>query len=161
MAASHFRSLEITRDGSKGDNSRPYLTMQDVPPETASAEEVQCFIEQLLLSQYKVDAERAHQLSQCWSIGTGRELRKYPARLFVKIFGDEAGWVLYKEIHSRLFQSQMEETGVGVLDPKTRREFLLYNLFWPIRLGSLTSSFQVRQFSQRAFRKESFSLLSL
>lgn len=88
------------------------------PADSANAAEVRSFIVNVLVKQYSVDKQLAHAIAQLWSVGSGRELQKFPARLFIQIFGEQAGWVLYKEVSIRAIQEKVKTN--PVFDYKSR-----------------------------------------
>ncbi|KAM3415555.1 hypothetical protein BST61_g9076 [Cercospora zeina] len=69
-----------------------------LPAETDTANTVRCFIRDTLTTAYDSDINEAERIASKWTLGTGRELRSDSPHLFRAIFGDEAGWVLYKDV---------------------------------------------------------------
>lgn len=104
------------------------IDLTPVPLETANLSEVRSFIINVLVGQYDVDREHAQNLAQLWTVGSGRELRQFPARLFVEIFGSEAGWVLYKEVSARVIGETVKT--MDVFDYKNRG--MAYSFFQPL-----------------------------
>lgn len=108
-------------------NYEPILTGTNVdntelvpaPSDSANAAEVRGFIVNVLVKQYSVDKQLAHEIAQLWTVGSGQELQKFPARLFIEIFGEQAGWVLYKEVSIRAIQEKVKT--MAVFDYRNRR----------------------------------------
>ncbi|KAF2162745.1 hypothetical protein M409DRAFT_58141 [Zasmidium cellare ATCC 36951] len=82
------------------------------PSESAHSGEVRSFIVNVLVQQYSIDSEQAQELARLWTVGSGREFRQFPARLFVEIFGLQAGWVLYKEVSARVIEEKVKTMDV-------------------------------------------------
>ncbi|KAK4506365.1 hypothetical protein PRZ48_000095 [Zasmidium cellare] len=109
------------------------------PSESANSSEVRSFIVEVLVRQYDIDEEHAKEIAQHWDVGSGRELRQFPARLFVEIFGLQAGWVLYKEVSARaieekvnsmdIFNHKKRAIGREEVDPRRKPESQLRWLF--------------------------------
>jgi hypothetical protein len=72
-----------------------------LPSESATSVEVRAFLTDVLCTQYGVEPEASRNIASLWTVGSGRELRTYPVHMFFSVFGDQAGWVLYKEVGSR------------------------------------------------------------
>ncbi|KAF7679783.1 hypothetical protein GT037_001434 [Alternaria burnsii] len=79
-----------------------------LPPESATSVEVRTFLTDVLCTQYGVESEASRNIASLWTVGSGRELRTYPADMFFSVFGDQAGWVLYKEVGSRMTQMDIK-----------------------------------------------------
>lgn len=73
-----------------------------IPLESANSSEIRRFVVNVLEGQYDIDREHAQKIAQLWTVGSGRELRQFPAGLFIQLFGQQAGWVLYKEVSARV-----------------------------------------------------------
>ncbi|KAB2099563.1 hypothetical protein AG0111_0g12137 [Alternaria gaisen] len=79
-----------------------------LPSESATSVEVRTFLTDVLCTQYGVESEASRNIASLWTVGSGRELRTYPAVMFFSVFGDQAGWVLYKEVGSRMTQMDIK-----------------------------------------------------
>jgi hypothetical protein len=79
-----------------------------LPSESATSVEVRAFLTDVLCTQYGVEYEASRDVASLWTVGSGRELRTYPAHMFFSVFGDQAGWVLYKEVGSRTTRMNIE-----------------------------------------------------
>lgn len=70
-----------------------------LPSLTAMPTEVSDFLFQLLVSTEALSsAEQALDVAGRWRVGTGKDLREYPAMMFLEIFGNEEGWITYREV---------------------------------------------------------------
>lgn len=67
------------------------------PEETATADDIRVFLTQLLISERGLFPDHAHDIASRWKTGNGKELRTYPAAMYLDIFGREDGWVVYRE----------------------------------------------------------------
>lgn len=110
-----YPNYEPILTGTNVDNTK----LVPAPSDSANAAEVRGFIVNVLVKQYGVDKQLAHEIAQLWTVGSGRELQKFPARLFIDIFGEQAGWVLYKEVSIRAIQEKVRT--MAVFDYKSRR----------------------------------------
>ncbi len=73
------------------------------PPEPkATPDEVRDFIVGAMRSR-GIGLDHARRVASKWTLGTGRELRQYPASMFRDLFGAEDGWVVYKEVRVRYY----------------------------------------------------------
>jgi hypothetical protein len=66
------------------------------PTETATPDDVRAYIISVMLAR-GIGLDHARRVAARWTLGTGRELRQYPATMFKEIFGPEDGWVVFKE----------------------------------------------------------------
>lgn len=82
-----------------------------LPAETATAEAVRVWLANLLESKYidsttstaYIDSTvHAREVVSNWKLGTGHELRTFTPQVFREIFGDEAGWILFREVKVRI-----------------------------------------------------------
>jgi hypothetical protein len=80
-----------------------------LPSESATSVEVRAFLTDVLCTQYGVESEASRNIASLWTVGSGRELRTYPAHMFFSVFGDQAGWVLYKEVGSRTTRMNIKQ----------------------------------------------------
>ncbi|KAF7191119.1 hypothetical protein HII31_07479 [Pseudocercospora fuligena] len=77
-----------------------------IPANDAIPEEVQRYVSRMLSSKNGITVAEADEIAAKWKLGTGRDLRQYPAYLHVQILGDEAGWAVFKEVK---IQSTLEK----------------------------------------------------
>jgi hypothetical protein len=75
-----------------------------------------------MCTQYGVESEASRNIASLWTVGSGRELRTYPAQMFFSVFGDQAGWVLYKEVGSRTTRMNINRN--PNFDATKNREYL-------------------------------------
>ncbi|RMZ11739.1 hypothetical protein D0862_02870 [Hortaea werneckii] len=69
-----------------------------LPASQASPEDVRQFIISVLVSRRQLPIDYARYVAARWHIGSGLELRTYPASMYSELFGSEDGWIIYKEI---------------------------------------------------------------
>jgi hypothetical protein len=93
-----------------------------LPSESATSVEVRAFLTDVLCTQYGVESEASRNIATLWTVGSGRELRTYPAHMFFSVFGDQAGWVLYKEVGSRTTRMNIKRN--PNFDTTKNREYL-------------------------------------
>jgi hypothetical protein len=53
--------------------------------------------------------DQARDVASRWKLGTGQELRDYPAIMFLDIFGKEEGFVTYREV-KRVMNKKTDES---------------------------------------------------
>lgn len=79
------------------------------PEETATADDLRVFLTQLLISERGLTPDHAHDIASRWKTGNGKELRTYPATMYLDIFGREDGWVVYRETKLCLAQDKKDK----------------------------------------------------
>ncbi|KAI5268134.1 hypothetical protein E4T47_07869 [Aureobasidium subglaciale] len=78
---------------------QPSASPKLAPPDAeATPNEVREFLEKLLIENRGLKQEQAKDVAAKWTLGTGRDLVKYPVAMYNEIFGLEAGWMVYKEV---------------------------------------------------------------
>lgn len=77
------------------ETQRPQLTL---PEENDTSDAVRTFLRDVLTTCKYADEKEAEQIAAKWKMGKGKELRAESPHLFRSILGDEAGWILYKEV---------------------------------------------------------------
>lgn len=82
----------------------------DIPTPTpeASPEEVRAYLACLLTTKRKVPDDDAHRIVSPWRIGSGQEMRSYSPAMYLKVFGDEQGWILYREVQLAMSREQVK-----------------------------------------------------
>jgi hypothetical protein len=65
-----------------------------LPPSWAPPTEVTCFLVCLLVTN-DVPVDRAKRIANKWTLGSGKELRDYPAVMYLQVLGNEDAWVTY------------------------------------------------------------------
>jgi hypothetical protein len=86
--------------------------VSDLPPPKATPTEVSKFLFQLLVSTKAMSSEdQARDVASRWKLGTGQELRNYPAIMFLDIFGKEEGFVTYREVKRVMNKKKDESIG--------------------------------------------------
>ncbi|KEQ93047.1 hypothetical protein AUEXF2481DRAFT_42249 [Aureobasidium subglaciale EXF-2481] len=77
----------------------PSTPLKLTPPDAkATPNEVREFLEKVLIENRGLEPGHAKHMAAKWTIGTGRDLLKYPIAMYTEIFGLEAGWMVYKEV---------------------------------------------------------------
>jgi hypothetical protein len=70
----------------------------ELPPPTATPAEVADFLVRLLVVATEMPIDRARRIASRWTLGSGKELRDYPAMLYLDVFGKEYGWITYPAV---------------------------------------------------------------
>jgi len=94
------------REGSLDENLPLYEEFQysdqhndnALPSAKASPAEVVDFLVHLLVSTDSMSVDQARRVASKWTKGTGQELRSYPPAMFFELFGNEDGWITYREV---------------------------------------------------------------
>jgi hypothetical protein len=86
-----------------------------VPASKATPAQVRDFLIQLLVKHRGLDCGHAEGVASKWTLGTGRELAKYPPTLYAEIFGLEDGWMVYKEANLFIRQDEQRKGGISLL----------------------------------------------
>lgn len=74
------------------------VELTSLPDEKATADEVREFFVRLLLSsRCNFSRDDARRTAAMWQAGSGREVKSYPAAMYLDLFGKEKGWIIYKE----------------------------------------------------------------
>lgn len=111
---------------------------------TASPAEVREFITQLLTATRGCTEEHAAGIAAKWALGTGHELlNTYPPQMYREIFGNEDGWVTYREVILLKYETSHPEKN-------QRTKGCEHNLSM-ILLHRMTDSFFQVSHSQSAF----------
>lgn len=75
------------------------VELTSLPDEKATADEVREFFVRLLLSsRCNFSLDNARRTAAMWQAGSGREVKSYPAAMYLDLFGKEKGWIIYKEV---------------------------------------------------------------
>ncbi|EME86692.1 uncharacterized protein MYCFIDRAFT_202613 [Pseudocercospora fijiensis CIRAD86] len=90
-------------------NKTPEEAGIKLPAEDATADEVRAYLVDILTLSHGLQHAEARQIASAWLAGTGRELRKYPGKMYHEIFGAQAGWMLYKEIKIAVVKEGYEQ----------------------------------------------------
>lgn len=90
-------------------NKSPEEAGIKLPSEDASADDVRAYFVEILTLSYGLGHAESRQIASAWLAGTGRELRKYPGKMYHDIFGPQAGWTLYKEIKIAVVKENYEK----------------------------------------------------
>jgi hypothetical protein len=78
------------------------------PSETATPDDVRVYIISVMCAR-GIGLDHARRVAAHWTLGTGRELRQYPATMFKEIFGPEDGWVVYKETRVPYYREERKK----------------------------------------------------
>jgi len=52
----------------------------------------------LLIDKRGLKTGEANRIVSSWTVGSGLELRQYGAIMYLDLFGNEYGWILYREV---------------------------------------------------------------
>ncbi|KAK4635957.1 hypothetical protein CLAFUW4_00200 [Fulvia fulva] len=91
-----------------------------LPAEEASAPEVRRYITEVLTINHELDVHDAQNIASKWTIGSGRDLRKFTPCIYRDIFGSATAWILYREVKVVAAQENFKKS------PPMK---------WPARLG--------------------------
>lgn len=69
-----------------------------VPGLDARPAEIRESLARLLITKNGVKADEANRIVAPWQVGSGMELRQYGAIMYLDLFGNEYGWILYREV---------------------------------------------------------------
>ena len=73
-----------------------------IPGVEARPAEIRQSLARLLITKCDMRPEEANCVASEWMVGSGLELRQYGAIMYLNLFGSEYGWVLYREVKTRL-----------------------------------------------------------
>ncbi|KAL1587412.1 hypothetical protein WHR41_03744 [Cladosporium halotolerans] len=79
------------------------------PSPSASPASVRAYIASLLTTNRSLPASHAQHIAARWTIGQGRELRAYPAAMYLEIFGREDGWAVCRDVKLRIYEGEAAE----------------------------------------------------
>lgn len=79
-----------------------------MPSPWAAPTEVADFLVRLLLAN-NVPIERATHIAAKWTLGSGKELRDYPAVMYLDVFGNEDAWVTYPAVQQIVHEEKSED----------------------------------------------------
>ena len=89
--------------GDREEKAPIYALSQPIIPEPdALPNDIREFLTEILSVSRGLSREHASTIADKWRLGTGRELRDYPPKMYLEIFGPEEGWCVYREVKSRL-----------------------------------------------------------
>lgn len=83
-----------------------------VPEPDATPDAVREFFKTLLVTKRQESPENAEAVANLWTRGSGQELKSYPPAMYLKIFGNEDGWFLYRETQLMRRRKKHEESKV-------------------------------------------------
>lgn len=98
-----------------------------LPASQASPEDVRQFIISVLVSRRQLPIDYARYVAARWHIGSGLELRTYPASMYSELFGSEDGWIIYKEIKP-MIDGESQKKAIDHHGPR-----MLYSFFYHSR----------------------------
>jgi len=106
--------------GDREEKASIYALSQPIIPEPdALPNDIREFLTEVLSVSRGLSREHASAIADKWRLGTGRELRDYPPKMYLEIFGPEEGWCVYREVKTRLL-SQKDQRAL----PPQSRTFL-------------------------------------
>jgi hypothetical protein len=68
------------------------------PPPEASPEQIRTYLTHLLVTKRKLSDGYVSSVVANWKLGSGQELRSYSPAMYLRIFGHEDGWIIYREV---------------------------------------------------------------
>ena len=77
-----------------------------LPHAKASPMEVSDFLAYVLTDTRDMSTDGARRVAALWTKGTGQELRSYSPAMYFEIFGEEDGWIVYREVHLSLHRER-------------------------------------------------------
>jgi hypothetical protein len=92
-----------------------------LPGPEAHPADIREFLTNALSASRGLSVDDASAIASKWRLGTGRELRSYPPKMYLEIFGPEDGWCVYKEVKTRL----LKQTHLGPTPPESLSMSLL------------------------------------
>jgi hypothetical protein len=99
-----------------GNHDEPIAPQRvSILPRNATPEEVRTFVSDLLTTRRKLPETHVRHIVANWQFGSGHELSSYPPAMFIKIFGHEAGWIIYRETRLAMHEATYEATANSAL----------------------------------------------
>ena len=93
--------------GDREEKAPLYALSQPIIPEPdALPTDIREFLTEVLSVSRGLSREHASTIADKWRLGTGRELRDYPPKMYLEIFGPEEGWCVYREVKTRLLSQK-------------------------------------------------------
>ena len=68
------------------------------PSPEASPEQIRNYLSHLLITKRKLPEDYVRPIVANWKLGSGQELRSYSPAMYLRIFGHEDGWIIYREV---------------------------------------------------------------
>jgi hypothetical protein len=68
------------------------------PPPEASPAQIRTYLTHLLTTKRKLPEDYIRLVVANWKLGSGQELRSYSPAMYLRIFGHEDGWIIYREV---------------------------------------------------------------
>jgi hypothetical protein len=68
------------------------------PSPEASPEQIRTYLSHLLITKRKLPEDYVRPIVANWKLGSGQELRSYSPAMYLRIFGHEDGWIIYREV---------------------------------------------------------------
>lgn len=93
----------------KTEEKSPIYAPPSQPSPSASPASVRAYVASLLTTNRSLPASHAQHIAARWTIGQGRELRAYPAAMYLEIFGREDGWAVCREVKLRIYEAEAAE----------------------------------------------------
>jgi hypothetical protein len=99
------------------------------PPPEASPEQIRTYLTCLLTTKRKLPEDYVRPVVANWKIGSGQELRSYSPAMYLRIFGHEDGWIIYREV---MLAKRYEEARAKTM---LQRNWICKSLHDPCRLS--------------------------
>jgi hypothetical protein len=68
------------------------------PAPTASPQQIRTYLSHLLITKGKLPEDYVRPIVANWKLGSGQELLSYSPAMYLRIFGHEDGWIIYREV---------------------------------------------------------------
>jgi hypothetical protein len=81
------------------------------PAPEASPEQIRAYLTHLLTTKRKLPEDYVRPVVANWKLGSGQELRSYSPAMYLRIFGHEDGWIIYREVMlAQLYENARAKT---------------------------------------------------
>lgn len=115
-------SKPLTLSG-KETPKRPHTQHVSTPAPEASPEQIRAYLSHLLMTKRKLPEDYVRPVVARWQLGSGQELRSYSPAMYLRIFGHEDGWIIYREV--MLAKLREDADAKSMTEKKLRCMFLL------------------------------------
>ena len=78
--------------------SRPHTLHLSTPAPEASPEQIRAYLSHVLITKRKLPEDYVRPVVARWQLGSGQELRSYSPAMYLRVFGHEDGWIIYREV---------------------------------------------------------------
>lgn len=96
MASTKNQALSNSQEIESHNQPKPTHPIP-TPPPNASPEQIRTYLSHLLTTKRRLPEEYVLPVVANWKLGSGQELRSYSPAMYLRIFGHEDGWIIYRE----------------------------------------------------------------